>query len=177
MLLFLTSTDVFSNNSEWCLSLWAKIFLEEQPLLDIFLLSLSPFQPSVFFPNFRKEHQVVTELSSHPESPLVATDFLHSSWEPHAADYPPPAPLPSPSYLRQSTGHSPLTPPRGSPPACFWQDEFDLWPFELTAQSAFYGTSHRRESIATHGSGGKKTWAGLFRVNLLIVTPQLLCSV
>lgn len=134
VLLFLTSTDVFSNNSDWCLSLWAKIFLEEQPLLDIFLLSLSPFQPSVFFPNFRKEHQVVTELSSHPESPLVATDFLHSSWEPHAADSPPPC-SPSQSIIPQTINRS--QPPNPSPwltTSLFltgW-----VWPLTLWADSS-----------------------------------------
>lgn len=145
------------------LSLWTKIFLEEQPPAGhIFPLSFSfsafSLPPRVSEKSIRCWQNCLATLS-HLLSPLIFF-IVHGS---HTLQ---PPSAPSQSIIpRQSTGHCPLTPPCGSPPICYWQDEFDLQLLEQTSQSAFYGTSHSkgRESIATsHGFREKKTLAASF---------------
>lgn len=128
LLLFLTSTDAVLNNSDWCLPepLNDQHWEKKSPLLDTFFLFFSPsLYCSVFCLFFLwRAHQVVIKSPSHP---TITSCHL---W------FPPRCSLSSPSlsYLGLSPGPFPVA-----------QDEFDLKPFQQTAQSAFYGTRHSKE--------------------------------
>lgn len=137
-----------------CLSLWNKMFLEEQPLFDIFLFCFC-FLSSVLEKSIRW-WQNCPATPSPLVSPLIFF-IVHGSRTLKT----PPAPLPSPSYLRQSTGHSPLTPSMWLIASLFltgW-----VWPPTLWADSSISFLWHQSCLGWSHRLG-EKAQADLFAV-------------